>query len=61
RPVVLEVVTDPDVPPLPPHISLEQASKYMSTLFKGDPNEGGIIHQSFTEMVAKFLPHRRRK
>lgn len=61
RPVVLEVVTDPDVPPLPPHISLEQASRYMSTLFKGDPNEGGIIHQSFTEMVAKFLPHRRRK
>jgi pyruvate dehydrogenase (quinone) len=61
RPVVLEVVTDPDVPPLPPHITLEQAAKYTSTLFKGDPDEGGILHQSFTEMVAKLLPHRRRK
>ncbi len=60
RPVVVEVVTDPDVPPLPPHITLEQAAKYTSTLFKGDPDEGGIIHQSFTELVAKILPHRRR-
>ncbi|HVZ88668.1 MAG TPA: thiamine pyrophosphate-requiring protein [Polyangia bacterium] len=60
RPVVVEVVTDPDVPPLPPHITLEQAAKYTSTLFKGDPDEGGIIHQSFTELVAKFLPHRKR-
>ncbi len=58
RPVVLEVVTDPDVPPLPPHITLEQAKKYSSALFKGDPDEGGIIHQSFTELVAKLLPHR---
>ena len=27
-------------------------------LFKGEPDEGGIIHQSFTELVAKLLPHR---
>jgi hypothetical protein len=54
--VVLEVVTDPDVPPLPPHITLEQAKKYMSALFKGDSDEAGIIHQSFTELVAKLLP-----
>ncbi|MBV8480543.1 MAG: thiamine pyrophosphate-requiring protein, partial [Actinobacteria bacterium] len=27
RPVVLEVKTDPDVPPLPPHITFEQAKK----------------------------------
>jgi pyruvate dehydrogenase (quinone) len=61
RPVVVEAVTDPDVPPLPPHITLEQAAKYTSTLFKGDPDEGGILHQSFTELVAKFLPHRKHR
>jgi pyruvate dehydrogenase (quinone) len=61
RPVVLEVVTDPDVPPLPPHITLEQAKKYTSTLLQGDPDEAGIIHQSFTQLVAKLLPHRKRK
>ena len=60
RPVVLEVITDPDVPPLPPHITLQQAAKYTSTLLKGDPDEGGIIRQSFDELVAKWLPHRKR-
>jgi pyruvate dehydrogenase (quinone) len=37
RPVVIEAVTDPDVPPLPPHITLEQAKAFASTLIKGDP------------------------
>ena len=41
RPVVLEVKTDPEVPPLPPHISFEQAKNFMSTLQQGDPDEGG--------------------
>ena len=27
-PVVLEVKTDPNVPPLPPHITLDQAKKF---------------------------------
>lgn len=47
RPVVLEAVTDPDVPPLPPHINFQQAKKYTETLLKGDPAEIGIIRQSF--------------
>src|SRR5512143_2159249 len=46
RPVVIEFQTDPNVPPLPPHISFKQARLYMSTLLKGDPNEWGIIKQS---------------
>lgn len=50
RPFVLEAVTDPDVPPLPPHITLRQAKAFASALFKGDPNEGGILHQSLREM-----------
>jgi hypothetical protein len=28
RPVVYEVVTDPEVPPLPPHITLDQAASF---------------------------------
>jgi pyruvate dehydrogenase (quinone) len=58
RPVVLEAYTDPDVPPLPPHISLKNARAFMSTLRKGDPNELGIIKQSVKELVEEFLPHR---
>ena len=58
RPVVLEAYTDPDVPPLPPHISLKNAKAFMSTLWKGDPNEMGIIKQSAKELLQEFLPHR---
>jgi pyruvate dehydrogenase (quinone) len=47
RPVVLDVVTDPDVPPLPPHITLEQAKSFGMALLKGDPREGGIIKRAF--------------
>jgi pyruvate dehydrogenase (quinone) len=50
RPVVLEAITDPNVPPLPPHITLEQAKGYISALLKGDPDALGIVKQSFREM-----------
>ncbi|MDB5098930.1 MAG: poxB [Cyanobacteria bacterium RYN_339] len=59
RPVVLEAVTDPDVPPLPPHITLAQAKAYASAVAKGDPNALGIIRMSFLEMVEGLKPHRR--
>ena len=36
-PVVLEMKTDPEVPPLPPHINLTQAKAFTSMLVKGDP------------------------
>lgn len=46
RPVVLEFITDPNVPPLPPHITKEQAISYLSALGKVDPDQWGIIKQS---------------
>ena len=55
RPCVLEAITDPDVPPLPPHITLEEARKFTSTLIKGDPNEGGIIRQSARELIERYF------
>jgi pyruvate dehydrogenase (quinone) len=58
RPMVIDAITDPDVPPLPPHITLEQAKAYASALFKGDPNTGGIIRQTFRDVVDAVLPHR---
>jgi len=57
RPVVLEAITDPDVPTLPPHITLEQAKHFTMSLLKGDPNEGGIIKQAVKGMVQSFVPH----
>lgn len=61
RPVVLEFITDPDVPPLPPHITWKQAKAYMSALAKDDPNEAGIIKQSIRQVAAGILPHHDKK
>jgi pyruvate dehydrogenase (quinone) len=47
-PCVLEAITDPDVPPLPPHISFADAKKFISTLIKGDPNEASFVRRRAT-------------
>ncbi len=58
RPVVLEAVTDPSVPPLPPHITIEQAKALGSALLAGDPDAKDIVRQSFKQKVEEFLPGR---
>ena len=58
RPVVLEVLTDPEVPPLPPHITLEQARNFMRSVIAGDPDAKRMIRQSFTQKLAEFMPGR---
>ena len=52
RPAVLEAITDPNVPPLPPHITLKQAKAYASALWHGDPDASGIIRSSLKELFA---------
>jgi pyruvate dehydrogenase (quinone) len=58
RPVVLEAITDPDVPPLPPHITIEQAKALTSALAKRDPGAARIVKQSFKQKVQEFVPGR---
>ncbi len=59
RPVVLEFKTDPEVPPLPPHITLEQAKHLASTLLTGDPAEGSVIVNTARQILASVLPARK--
>jgi pyruvate dehydrogenase (quinone) len=59
RPVVLEVKTDPEVPPLPPHITLAQAKAFTSLLLKGDPQEGNLLVDTAKEVLSSVLPDRR--
>jgi pyruvate dehydrogenase (quinone) len=56
RPVVLEVKTDPEVPPLPPHITLRQAQAFTSSLIKGDPDEAGVIAGTAKQVLSTVLP-----
>jgi pyruvate dehydrogenase (quinone) len=60
RPVLIEFRTDPDVPPLPPHIKLEQAKKFASTLLQGDPNERGIVVETAKQVLGALLPGQRK-
>ena len=56
RPVVLEVKTDPEVPPLPPHITLDQALKFSRTIVRGDPREGGMLLGTARQVLSSILP-----
>jgi pyruvate dehydrogenase (quinone) len=56
RPVVIEVKADPNVPPLPPHITLQQAKAFATTLFEGDPKEGSIIVDTAKQVLGAVLP-----
>ena len=54
RPVVYEAITDPEVPPLPPHIRFEQAKELARALVKGDPNSIRIVKQSLKGKLQEF-------
>jgi pyruvate dehydrogenase (quinone) len=44
------------VPPLPPHISFEQAANFMESLVKGDTDERGIVASAARQVLANVLP-----
>lgn len=56
RPVVLEVKTDPEVPPLPPHITLDQARAFTAAALKGDPHERGMLAGAAQQLLSSLLP-----
>ena len=55
-PVVLEVKTDPEVFPLPPHITFQQARNLSIALAKGDPDEAGVIRGVARQVLETVLP-----
>ncbi len=57
RPTVLDVHTDPDVPPIPPHSTFEQMKDAASSLIKGDSSRWGIIREGAKTKIQEFLPH----
>jgi pyruvate dehydrogenase (quinone) len=54
RPVILEAITDPNVPILPPHITLAEAKNMTEMLLKRDPEEGGVIKQTVKAVVDRL-------
>jgi pyruvate dehydrogenase (quinone) len=58
RPVVLDVVTDPEMPPLPPHITLDEAKNFTLAVAKGDSARRTMVARSLKEKLAEFVPDR---
>ncbi|NWK42965.1 thiamine pyrophosphate-requiring protein [Ralstonia pickettii] len=56
RPVVLEVKTDPDVPPLPPHVTLQQARNFATALAYGDPDASGVLRGTARQVLSALFP-----
>jgi len=56
RPTVLDMVADPNVPPLPPHITSKELKAYMSALIKGDPEALGIVIESAKQTWETLFP-----
>ncbi|MGC8492464.1 MAG: pyruvate oxidase [Syntrophobacteraceae bacterium] len=54
RPVILEFKTDPEIPPLPPHIKFDQARKLMSALMGDEPERWGIVKKAIKGKAAEF-------
>ncbi|GAA2424137.1 thiamine pyrophosphate-requiring protein [Streptomyces glaucus] len=60
-PAVVEFLTDPAVPPIPPHATWEQMEATAAAVLKGDPDRGSVVRQGFKAKVQEFLPARERK
>jgi pyruvate dehydrogenase (quinone) len=56
RPVLLDIVADPDVPPLPPHIGFEQARHFMFSMARGDEDLLGVVKQATKQFAEGVLP-----
>ena len=54
RPVVYEAITDPEVPPLPPHIRFEQAKSMAQAMAQGEPHAMRIAMQSLKGKLQEF-------
>ena len=59
RPAVLEAVTDPEVPPLPPHITFDQARNFMLAIARGDKSWRDMIEQSMKAKLKELVPNKR--
>jgi pyruvate dehydrogenase (quinone) len=57
RPTLLDVRCDPNVPPIPPHATLEQMEDTGRAILHGDQDRWGIVKEGIKTKVQEFLPH----
>ena len=57
RPTVLDVRVDPNIPPIPPHATLDQAISSAKAMIKGDENLVGVVKEGVKTKLQEFVPH----
>ena len=55
RPVLVEAMTDPEFPMLPPHVTLEKARSFAEAVAKGDPNAKHMIRETIRAAAASLF------
>jgi pyruvate dehydrogenase (quinone) len=55
RPYLLDVHCDPDVPPIPPHATLEQMTDMAKALIKGDTSRWGVIKEGLKTKAQELI------
>ncbi|MBT2444321.1 thiamine pyrophosphate-requiring protein [Streptomyces sp. ISL-36] len=55
RPCVLDFLTDPAVPPIPPHASLDQIEAAAVSVLRGDSDRAAVLRQGFKAKVQELL------
>jgi pyruvate dehydrogenase (quinone) len=56
RPCLIEFLTDPAVPPIPPHATWDQIEKAVESIVRDDADRFDVITQGVRSKVAEFLP-----
>ena len=59
RPTVLDVYTDPDMPPIPPHATWDQFKAAATAVLAGDEDRVGFVKTGLKTKVQEFLPHKK--
>jgi pyruvate dehydrogenase (quinone) len=60
RPAVLDVHCDPEVPPIPPHATFEQAKSAARAVLKGDPEAFHLVVEGIKTKLQEAVPGRGR-
>jgi pyruvate dehydrogenase (quinone) len=58
RPTVLDVCTDADMPPIPPHATWEQFTATSAAVLAGDEDRVGFVKEGLKAKVQEFMPHK---
>ncbi|HET7173299.1 MAG TPA: thiamine pyrophosphate-requiring protein, partial [Nocardioidaceae bacterium] len=58
RPTVLDVLCDANVPPIPPHASLDQMKATAGALLHGDEDRWAVLREGIKTKAQELMPKR---